>query len=351
MGSKVNSPIKMLLVADTKTHEALGSKFMRGAVDAGIDPTKEIITAYNSPNVIYSPSMRRKIGKLFYRLADRRSIEWWEFQREVKGLILRHEPRLVLVTGTTALAPEIFREVQRYGGRIVNYLTDDPWNSIHRRRSFLRTLDQYDHVFSTKKALMKRLERHGVKSTSWLPFAYDPSIHHPAVKDKEHEVDVVFVGTGARERLKWLDAIATIPGLTCRIHGNSWERYSTPGWEQCGEVVGEMYCKALGSARIALGLLREANGDLSTDRSYEIGAIHACGIYQDTPEHRKLLAGYPEEGFFKTPEELKERVEKILRDQELQERMRSIGAARLSSDKDTYGARLRHILEWNEAVL
>ena len=53
-----------------------------------------------------------------------------------------------------------------------------------------------------------------------------------------------------------------------------------------------------------LGLVRKANGDFSTDRSYEIGAIGGCGLYQDTVEHRTLLNGYPDQGFFKDPKEL-----------------------------------------------
>ena len=61
-------------------------------------------------------------------------------------------------------------------------------------------------------------------------------------------------------------------------------------------MIGEDYCKAINGAKVVLGLVREANGDQSTDRSYEIGAIGGCGLYQDTIEHRQLLQNYPDEG-------------------------------------------------------
>jgi len=143
--------------------------------------------------------------------------------------------------------------------------------------------------------------------------------------------------------------LADLPGLRRRIHGNSWEGLSTPGWEKGPAVVGEDYCKAMGSARVVLGLLRQANGDLSTDRSYEIGAIGGCGLYQDTSEHRALLQNYPDGGFFKDPTELRARVEALLRDPERQEQLRQGGAQTVRRPQHTYGARLRTILEWSQA--
>jgi len=346
----MSTRLPLLLIADTSAPEVLGSKFLRGARDAGLDPARDLAIAYSSPATTYSPSMRRLWGKVFYRLADRRSWEWWGFQRQLRALILSHQPQLVLVTGILPLAPDVFRAVHANGGRIVNYLTDDPWNTIHRRRCFLKNLPLYDHVFSTKQALRQRLEAAGTPSTSWLPFAYDPTLHHPPQQRTTPAADVMFVGTGAKERLPWLNAINSLGGVRCQLHGNNWDRYPTPGWERGGAVTGEAYCSAIDSAQIALGLLRQANGDLSTDRSYEIGAIGGCGLYQDSSEHRALLTGYPDEGFFSNPEELKTRVAHLLAHPDLQLHLRQLGSEALRSEQHTYGARLRSILDWEAAI-
>ena len=342
--------LPLLLIADTSVPEALGSKFLRGAQQAGLDPKRDLLVAYTSPAPAFSPSMGRLRGKVFYRLADRRSWEWWGFQRQLIALIEQHKPRLVLVTGILPLAPQVFQANRASGGRIVNYLTDDPWNPIHRRRCFLGNLKDYDHLFSTKEALRQRLEAAGTPSTSWLPFAYDPELHHPIDVIDAEAADVLFVGTGAAERLPWLEALADLPGLRRRIHGNSWEGLSTPGWEKGPAVVGEDYCRAIGSARVVLGLLRQANGDLSTDRSYEIGAIGGCGLYQDTSEHRTLLENYPDAGFFKDPGELRTRVQALLSDPEVQLQLRQAGAKALHRPEHTYGARLQTILQWSQAT-
>jgi hypothetical protein len=343
---------RLLLLADTTTPEALGSKFLAGAAAAGLT-NRELAVAYTSAVPSFSPSMARLRGKVFYRLADRRSWEWWGFQRHLLARIKALQPRLVLVTGILPLAPSVFDAVHRQGGRIVNYLTDDPWNPIHRRRSFLANLPHYDHIFSTKQALRRRLEAAGAPSTSWLSFAYDPSQHAPPAADPgdagRYAVDVAFVGTGAPERLPWLAALADLPGLRRRIYGNSWKGLRSPGWEQHGAVTGEAYPRAIHNAKLVLGLLRQANGDLSTDRSYEIGAIGGCGLYKDSEEHRALLPDYPDVGFFNTPAQLREHALTILADPSLQAQLRQLGAVALRRPEHTYGARLRTILEWEPA--
>jgi spore maturation protein CgeB len=342
---------RLLLLADTATPEALGSKLLEGAEQAGL-AREDVTVAYISAVPPFSPSMARLRGKIFYRLADRRSWEWWSFQRRLIALVEASSPSLVLVTGILPLAAAVFRTVQARGGRIVNYLTDDPWNPNHRRRCFLANLPLYDHIFSTKQALRERLHAAGVTSSSWLPFAYSPTLHHPPRPDPEslanYGVDVAFVGTGARERLGWLEALAGVPGLRRRIYGNSWQGLASPGWERHAAVTGEAYANAISHARLVLGLLRQANGDLSTDRSYEIGAIGGCGLYKDSSEHRALLPDYPEVGFFRDPEQLRRHALAILADPGLQQTLRQKGAASLRRPEHTYGARLRTILEWAE---
>ena len=341
--------LPLLLIADTSLPEALGKKLVRGSAALELKVGTDLSSAYSSPAPHFSPSMQHLRGKLFYRLADRRSWEWWGFQRQLEEKIRTMQPRLVLVTGILPLETSIFKAIKARGGRIVNYLTDDPWNPIHRRRSFLHNLRHYDHIFCTKQALCGRLEKAGTPSTSWLPFAYDPALHYPPLeKSSKQAADVLFVGTGAAERLPWLEALNDLPGVRRRIHGNNWGGLNTPGWDLQPAVTGEAYCQEIHSASIVLGLLRQANGDLSTDRSYEIGAIGGCGLYQDSSEHRALLPQYPDEGFFSTPTQLRERVQHLLENPELRQRLRDLGSQALRRPEHTYAARLQTMLKWSE---
>ena len=82
-------------------------------------------------------------------------------------------------------------------------------------------------------------------------------------------------------------------------------------------------------------------------RSYEIGAIGACGLYEDTKEHRKLLPNYPEEGFFSSPSELRDQVKSLLRKQKMRERMRKQATQAICNNNNTYYARLKEIIEYS----
>ena len=79
----------------------------------------------------------------------------------------------------------------------MNYLTDDPWNPNHNRKSFIKNISHYDPIFSTKEALRKKLKNHGAKATSWLPFAYEPEFHKPPdfnTKIYQETPDLLFIG-------------------------------------------------------------------------------------------------------------------------------------------------------------
>ena len=335
---------QLLLIGDTSVPEALGSKLLKGATEAHSSQEWKVITSYTSPAPTYSPSMRRLSGKIFYRLADKRSWEWWNYQESLLNLVRQEKPDLILVTGILPLQARIFRFICSYGGKIVNYLTDDPWNPIHKRNKFISNLKDYDHIFSTKYGLQGRLKHAGCWSTSWLPFAYDPTLHHPV--NAPWGKEIVFIGTGARERLPWLEALSELSDTKKTIYGNSWESLNPAGWEKKPAVKGRAYCQTIMQARIVLGLVRKANGDQSTDRSYEIGAIGGCGLYQDTTEHRKLLKGYPEAGFFSDHNDLRRKVVHLLEQPTLQKQLRDIGQAELQKREHTYAARLNTILEW-----
>lgn len=134
---------RLLLVGDTSLPEALGSKLLRGFKSLDISNSWNIDVTYHSPASNYSPSMHTMPGKVFYRLADKRSWEWWGFQQSLQNQIEELKPDLILVTGVLPLKNEVFAGAKKYGCLITNYLTDDPWNPIHKRQVFLSNLKSY----------------------------------------------------------------------------------------------------------------------------------------------------------------------------------------------------------------
>src|SRR5205085_1718904 len=96
--------------------------------------------------------------------------------------------------------------------KVVNYLTDDPWNRAHWAPWFLKALPHYFAVFSPRHANVYDLEKLGCQHVSYLPFGYDPELHFPeeAAPDerKSLEVDLLFVGGADKDRVPICEAIA-----------------------------------------------------------------------------------------------------------------------------------------------
>ena len=154
-----------------------------------------------------------------------------------------------------------------------------------------------------------------------MRFGYNPSLHFPerAASDAEAEAfssDVVFVGTADADRLPYLNALLSIPRLRLALYGSDWDgqpdRYRR---HVRGLALGRAYRLALGGAKIALGLLRSANRDRHTMRSFEIPACGAFMCAERTDEHEELFRERIEAVFFSDPDELRSQVTRYLDDQ------------------------------------
>jgi spore maturation protein CgeB len=78
-------------------------------------------------------------------------------------------------------------------------------------------------------------------------------------------------------------------GLEVALFGRYWDRYSKtrPYWR--GIAGQEAIRSASAAARICLCLVRRANRDGHTMRSFEAAAIGGCLLVEDTTDHRALF--------------------------------------------------------------
>lgn len=336
----------ILIIGTTSEPAQIGAIFARASHEMNLK-VAVMDTNFNS----YAPSMKTLWGRAFFKLADRRPIEWWKFNRHTVKLIEEFCPQVIVVTGIVPLTDNIFDICHRIGSKTINYLTDDPWNPWHCREKFLDNLKKYDLVVSTKTKLLSDLNKHGIKKIEYLPFGYDPYLHYQplesySLEKEKFDADISFIGTGDKERLPYLNAVAAIKGLKLKIYGGLWENISVGGWEKCPLVLGEQLRLATFSSKLSLGMVRKRNRDESTLRTFEIAACGGCGIYEDTSEHREIIAGYPEYGFFSSPEDLAEKCKWLLEHPLEREQMRQLGIKLLVKEANTYTARLETILQW-----
>jgi len=175
----------------------------------------------------------------------------------------------------------------------LNYLTDDPWNPVFRAQWFFEALPMYDTVFSARRANMADLEKLGCPDVRYLPFGFDPKLCYPqpadAAESSRLAADILFVGGADRDRIPFIAALAG-EGFSIALYGDYWERFPETRTHYRGYADPPTLRKATAVAKIALCLVRRANRDGHVMRSFEIPAIGACMLVEDTEEHREIFS-------------------------------------------------------------
>jgi hypothetical protein len=279
-----------------------------------------------------------RLGRRVPRLAS--------FGRSVVETVRATGADTVVTTGAAPVRADDLARVHRMGVRLVNYSTDDPWNPGSRAGWFLRALPHYDAVFTPRTANVEDFRRLGVREVRYLPFGYDP--RHcigPEPGERERErlaCDVLFVGGADGDRAPVLRALVEA-GLDVALYGGYWDRYAGLRAAYRGHVSPETLRRATLAARIALVLPRRANRDGHTMRSVEAGAIGACLLAEDTPDHRALYGG--EAVYFRSIPEMVERARELLQSPDERRMMAVAVRDRIRRGGHTYADRLRVMLE------
>ncbi|MBR8833975.1 MAG: glycosyltransferase [Stigonema ocellatum SAG 48.90 = DSM 106950] len=336
---------KIIIIGHDSVNYHIGSMFNRAAQELNLRCAL-IDNSWES----YAPSMKYLSGRAFFKIAGKRPLEWWSFNDKTVALIEEFCSQVVLVTGIFPLKSEVFYQCNKVGAKIVNYLTDSPWSKQNSCPIFIKNLPKYDCIFSTKTALTPNLVKAGAKQVYFLPFALDPLLHrYLPTGESQHEYsqipDVCLVGGADADRINFINNFLFNFKGKLGLYGGYWHKNKQLKQFSHGVVFGDVFCTVVHNCKINIGLVRRANKDGHSMRSYEIPACGGVGIYEDTPEHRDLFQGYPEYGFFTSPEDLADKCNWLLEHPVEREQMRLLGIQLIVTEGNTYVARLKTILE------
>jgi spore maturation protein CgeB len=242
----------------------------------------------------------------------------------------------------------VLARVRAAGAVTANYLTDDPWNPVHYARWFMRALPQYSLIFSPRRANLPDLRAIGPSAVHYLPFAYDPTLHFvevPAPDALDYQSDVLFIGGGDRDRLPHCRALAAA-GLKLAVYGDYWNRYPDMKRFFRGYADTRTLRMATKGARVCLCLVRRANRDGHTMRTFEAAAMGGCLLVEDTVEHREIFGGDGDAvSYFGSIPGMVERAKSLLKHDADRHRLASTAHARITQGGNTYADRLQTILE------
>ncbi len=270
------------------------------------------------------------------------------FGQDLLQTCLAHQPKWVVTSGIAPVDRLTLEKLGQLGIQRVNFLTDDPWNPALRSPWFVQALPGYDVVFSPRRNNMQDLKAAGCQKVIFLPFGYNPSLFYPDCTDQSQydqpTPDVFFAGGGDRDRVPYMSALIQA-GLKLSLYGGFWERYpETKAYTKGHANVATIRTKVR-TAKLSLCLVRQANRDGHCMRTFEVPAIGACMLTEDTPEHREIFGADGEAVvYFKTIPEMVEKAKWLLAHETERCQMAEAAHRLVTQGGHTYGDRLKTML-------
>jgi len=283
-------------------------------------------------------------GRACWHLLGRRPAHLGRFSASVVAVCREFEPAWLLTTGQAPVSRGGLAAIGKMGAIRLNYLTDDPWNPALRAPWFLKTLPGYDHIFSPRQSNLEALRAHGCRGVSYLPFAYAPSKHLGTAATRESAADVVFAGGADRDRVPPIAALIAA-GFRLALYGGYWKRYPETRPYDLGQADLPTLRKAVAAAKVALCLVRRANRDGHVMRTFELAAMGACMLTEDTEEHRAIFGAEGEAVvYFGSIPEMIEKARWLVTHDDERRRLAASAQARITSGRNTYQDRLACML-------
>lgn len=326
-----------VLIAGASGGSHIGASLWRAAQRVGIR------TLLCDTNMAWPRHTIRQ--KFLWHYGGRRPLRMRLFEKLLLEKAAEFRPECIITTGMAPLTGSTIRLLRRMGSRCVNFSTDDPFNPRGRGEWFLKALPQYDVVFTPRRANEDELRARGCRKVVYLPFGYDDHLFHPiddAMPDANS--DLMFAGVGDEDRVPII-AAAISGGLRVRLYGINWDRFEPTRGITRGQADIPTLRRAISSCRIALCLVRRSNRDGHSMRTFEVPAVGACMVVEDTAEHRDIFGEEDERVcYFRDPEEMVSKAKRLLQDVPSRERLKRECHDWITGGHNTYADRLKTML-------
>lgn len=327
-----------LLIVGNPAPAHIGRHLMDAATDLGVSATIADVRQASK-----GPLWKQRLS---WHLLGHRPCSLGEFNRYLLRLSKEVRPDVVVTTGIAPVTAETLAVIRAAGATTINYQTDDPWSPANCARHFWPALLEYDIIFSPRKTVIPDLCALGCRVVEYLPFAYNPKVHFveappTAEKAKIYRCDLAIIGGADRDRYPLAEA-ALHAGFKLRLYGGYWERNRELRPLARGFVLGQELRWAAVSASVNLCMGRKANRDGHAMRSYELPAMGATLVVEDTEDHRNLFGA---EGecvlYYSSTIEMVDKVRTLLHRPDLRGAMAQRAHARVTSGANTYAERLK----------
>lgn len=279
------------------------------------------------------------------------------FNREVLETFRRARPHLVIFYRGTHILPSTVRALRLTQRRplIVSFNNDDPFSPGADRllwRHFKACIPFYDMNFVYRHSNIDDYEQHGGRNVHLLRSYFIPWRHLPLDVSPAQAAqlggDVVFAGHYEPDgRVEYLRAVAGA-GFDLRIYGPGWNKVLRGDGVLSGLLPvkyldSETYNVVLNVSRISLCFLSALNRDTYTRRCFEITASGGFLLSQYSDDLASLFVEGLEAEFFRTKEELLNKIRYYLADESLRRSVAARGRERVRRDGHDVVSRMKYV--------
>jgi len=247
---------------------------------------------------------------------------------------------------------------------VLGYNNDDPFSVGHPSylwKQFKASVPYYDIVLAYRHHNIKQFLDIGAKRVELLRSWFVPWLNKPVATNLEgndnYQCDVVFIGHyEADQRVDYLESIVK-SGWNLKLFGPGydWDAIvlkSTELQKQCPVrlVWGDDYNRALSGSRIALCFLSKLNRDTYTRRCFEIPATRTMMLAEYTDDLASLFVEGKDVEFFRTEEEMLEKIKIYINDDKRCQAIAESGYNRVHEDGHDVVSRMKQVLNWVEEI-
>ncbi len=327
-----------VLIVGASGGSNIGGSLWRGACHVGLE------TILCDSNEAWATGTFRQ--SFVWRLRGRRPLLFRNFNKRLIQRCRDFRPTVMLVTGRAGVAGETLRFCHMAGIRMANFLTDDPFNQRMHSPWFMETLGMYNVLFTPRRSNIEQLRTDGCRRVKYLRFGYDADLFcRDSSKDtKEDTSDLFFAGHVEASRMDYVVA-AIKAGLRVRLYGKGWDAYAVTRPYARGEADIATIRSEARQCKLSLCLIRHDNRDGHSMRTFELPAIGACILAEDTDDHRDIFGRDSDRvTYFASPYEMVERAKRLLDAPAERTRMRNAVHDYITNGGNTYADRLQHIV-------
>lgn len=310
--------IRSMLIVGGVAETNVGLSLHEAAASLGIASS-----LMDSSQAFAGPKLLRALN---WRLLGRRPVRIKTFSQSVVDACQRLRPDALIATGVAPLSSKTLREIAGLGVKRINFQTDDPWNPAHRAQRYFDALSEYDYIFTPRSANLPQLQALATGNVLYLPFGYDARLFYaetdPDALASVAASDVILVGGADPDRLGIVQKLIAA-GFNLALYGSYWDRHQFARPFYRGMASPAVMRAAHANAKVAIGMVRRANRDGNSMRTFELAAMGACCLMEHTQDHLELFGPEAESVlYFSSSDSLVEKCRFLCADETLRTRLR-----------------------------